>query len=122
MTESRDALLGKLDRQLVLLERDVALAREILSRMRPGFASASDLPRPSADRPDLITNQVKDVLPVDLLPKLTVALQDYGAVTITCDWLKRSDWVRIHQKVLQMGGKWVSKGKTSHWSIPVPKT
>jgi hypothetical protein len=62
--------------------------------------------------------EVKKHLPEDLLPKVTILLQDSGYVTISPKELSRYDWRRFNQKVKQMGGLWIPNGIQAHWSIP----
>ena len=76
--------------------------------------------------------EVQKYLPQDLLPKITILLQDSGDVTISpreltrseltrSDWsrrLTRSDWSTIDEKVKQMGGLWISSRARGHWIIP----
>jgi hypothetical protein len=62
--------------------------------------------------------EVRKHLPQDLLPQITVLLQDSGYITISPRVLTRADWRRVNQKVRQMGGLWVSKERNNHWSIP----
>jgi len=57
-------------------------------------------------------------LPEDLLPKITILLQDSGYVTISPIELTRYDWRRFNEKVKQMGGLWIFDGARAHWSIP----
>jgi len=66
--------------------------------------------------------EVQKHLPQDLLPKVTVLLQDSGYVTISPRVLTRPDWHRIDEKVRQMGGLWVSNERYNHWSIPFSRT
>ena len=63
-------------------------------------------------------SEVRKLLPIDLLPYVTVLLQDSGYVTIKPERLIRSDWIRINDHVRRMGGIWISNSKHSHWSIP----
>ena len=62
--------------------------------------------------------EVRKHLPQDLLPQVTVLLQDSGYVTISPRELSRLDWRNMNEKVKQMGGLWVSNDRYSHWSIP----
>jgi hypothetical protein len=57
-------------------------------------------------------------LPEDLLPKVTILLQDSGYVTISPIILNRYEWRRFNEKVKQMGGLWLFDGGRAHWSIP----
>jgi hypothetical protein len=57
-------------------------------------------------------------LPEDLLPKVTILLQDSGYVTISPVVLNRYEWRRFNEKVKQMGGLWLFDGGRAHWSIP----
>jgi len=57
-------------------------------------------------------------LPGDLLPKVTILLQDSGYVTISPIELTRYDWRRFNEKVKRMGGLWIFDGGHAHWSIP----
>jgi len=66
----------------------------------------------------VVCAKVKKLLPQDLLPQVTVLLQDSGYVTISSGSLTRPDWHRIDEKVRQMGGIWVSSGRNKYWSIP----
>jgi len=66
--------------------------------------------------------EVQKHLPQDLLPQVTVLLQDSGYVTISPRVLTRLDWLRIDEKVRQMGGLWVSNERYNHWSIPFSRT
>ena len=62
--------------------------------------------------------EVHKHLPEDLLPKVTILLQDTGYVTISPIELTGFDWRRFHEKVKQMGGLWILDGARAHWSIP----
>ena len=66
--------------------------------------------------------EVQKHLPQDLLPQVTVLLQDSGYVTISPRGLERHDWHRIDEKVRQIGGQWVSNERYNHWSIPFSRT
>jgi hypothetical protein len=57
-------------------------------------------------------------LPEDLLPNVTILLQDTGYVTISPIKLSRYDWRRFNEKVKQMGGLWTFDSWCAHWSIP----
>jgi hypothetical protein len=57
-------------------------------------------------------------IPKDLLPKVTILLQNSGYVTISPSDLSRSEWRRFNEKVKQMGGLWLFNGARAHWSIP----
>jgi len=57
-------------------------------------------------------------LPEDLLPKVTILLQDSGYVTVSPIVLTRYEWRRFNEKVKQMGGLWMFDGGRAHWSIP----
>jgi len=57
-------------------------------------------------------------LPEDLLPKVTILLQDTGYVTISPIELTRYEWRRFNEKVRQMGGLWTFDYSRAHWSIP----
>jgi hypothetical protein len=61
---------------------------------------------------------MKKYLPVDLLPKVTILLQDTGYVTISPIELTRYEWRQFNEKVQQMGGIWLWDGARAHWSIP----
>jgi len=62
--------------------------------------------------------EMKKYLPVDLLPKVTILLQDTGYVTISPIELTRYEWRQFNEKVQQMGGIWLWDGVRAHWSIP----
>jgi len=57
-------------------------------------------------------------LPEELLPKVTILLQDSSYVTISPIELTRPEWRRFNEKVKQMGGLWILDGARAHWSIP----
>jgi hypothetical protein len=62
--------------------------------------------------------EMKKYLPEDLLPKVTILLQDTGYVTISPIELTRYEWRQFNEKVKQMGGLWLWDGARAHWSIP----
>jgi hypothetical protein len=62
--------------------------------------------------------ELRKYLPGDLLPKVTILLQDSGYVTISPIELTRYDWRRFNEKVKRMGGLWIFDGGHAHWSIP----
>jgi len=62
--------------------------------------------------------EMKKHLPEDLLPKVTILLQDTGYVTISPIELTRYEWRRFNEKVKQMGGLWIFDRTCAHWSIP----
>jgi hypothetical protein len=62
--------------------------------------------------------ELRKYLPGDLLPKVTILLQDSGYVTISPIGLTRYEWRRFDEKVKQMGGLWIFDGTRAHWSIP----
>ena len=62
--------------------------------------------------------EMQNHLPEDLLPKVTIFLQDSGYVTISPIELTGYDWHRFNEKVKQMGGLWILGGARAHWSIP----
>jgi len=62
--------------------------------------------------------EMQQHLPEDLLPKVTILLQDSGYVTISPIVLNRYEWRRFNEKVKQMGGLWIFDGGRAHWSIP----
>ena len=62
--------------------------------------------------------KVQKHLPEDLLPKVTILLQDTGYVTISPIELTRPEWRRFNEKVKQMGGLWLFDYSRGHWSIP----
>jgi hypothetical protein len=62
--------------------------------------------------------ELKKHLPVDLLPKVTILLQDTGYVTISPIELNGDEWRRFNVKVKQMGGLWTFDYSRAHWSIP----
>ena len=66
--------------------------------------------------------KIVNQLPQDLLDQITVLLQDSGTVSISPNKLTRPDWIRINDKVKEMGGEWVSHGQFNHWSIPLSWT
>lgn len=63
-------------------------------------------------------SEVMKLLPWDLLPYLTVLVQDSGYVTISAGGLMRRDWIRVNERVRRLGGIWISNSRFSHWSIP----
>ena len=62
--------------------------------------------------------EIRKNIPRDLLPFITVLLQDSGYVTISPIELTRPDWDRLNEKINRMGGIWVSGHRSGHWSIP----
>jgi hypothetical protein len=62
--------------------------------------------------------EMKRHLPEDLLPKVTILLQDSGYVTISPIKLTKYEWHQFNEKVKQMGGLWNFDGARAHWSIP----
>jgi hypothetical protein len=62
--------------------------------------------------------ELRKYLPGDLLPKVTILLQDSGYVTISPIKLTRYEWRRFDEKVKQMGGLWTFDHARAHWSIP----
>jgi hypothetical protein len=62
--------------------------------------------------------EIQEHLPEDLLPNVTILLQDTGYVTISPIKLSRYDWRRFNEKVKQMGGLWLFNSGRAHWSIP----
>ena len=62
--------------------------------------------------------EVQKHLPEDLIPKVTILLQDSGYVTISPRELTRYEWRRFNEKVKHMGGLWIFDGAHAHWSIP----
>lgn len=63
-------------------------------------------------------SEVRKLLPKDLLPFVTILFHETGYVTICPKQLMQSDWIRMNNKVKQLGGIWISNQKQSHWSIP----
>jgi hypothetical protein len=66
--------------------------------------------------------KIVNQLPQDLLEQISVLLQDSDTVSISPNKLTRPDWIRINDKVKEMGGVWVSHGQFNHWSIPLAWT
>jgi len=62
--------------------------------------------------------ELRKHLPGDLLPKVTILLQDSGYITISPIGLTRYEWRRFNEKVKQMGGLWTFDHARAHWSIP----
>jgi len=62
--------------------------------------------------------ELRKHLPEELLPKVTILLQDTGYVTISPIELTRREWRRFNEKVKQMGGLWTIDHSRAHWSIP----
>lgn len=62
--------------------------------------------------------EIQQFFSQDILSKLTILLQNSGYITIKPERMDREDWIIVNDKVKQIGGLWVSKGKLSHWSIP----
>ena len=62
--------------------------------------------------------EIRKNIPRDLLPFITVLLQDSGYVTISPLELTRPDWDRLNKKINRMAGIWVSGSRSGHWSIP----
>jgi hypothetical protein len=63
--------------------------------------------------------EMRKHLPIDLIQKVTILLQDSGYVTISPKELTRPEWRQFNEKVKQMGGLWISNIRArGHWSIP----
>jgi hypothetical protein len=62
--------------------------------------------------------ELRKHLPEDLLPKVTILLQDSGYVTISPIELTPYEWRQFNEKVKRMGGLWIFAGARAHWSIP----
>jgi len=65
--------------------------------------------------------EVQKHLPQDLLPQVTVLLQDSGYVTISPRGLERHDWHRIDEKVRQIGGNGFRMKDTVIGASPSPE-
>ena len=67
--------------------------------------------------------EVQKHLPGDLLPKVTIFLQDSGYVTISPIELTGFDWRRFNEKVRQMGGLWILDGARTleHSLVPIKR-
>lgn len=115
-----DRLLQEIRDELVTIQRTATIALEKLARLGAGFVPASEVPPVPVTTPPGAVRLVRDVLPPDLLPKLTTVLQSGGAVTITAEWFPRPDWTRVDDVVKSMGGVWIRDGKMSRWEVPVP--
>ena len=61
-------------------------------------------------------------LPLYILQKVTVLIQESGYVSISPKGLSKPDWLLVNEKVKEMGGFWVSSGGYNHWSIPLSWT
>ena len=61
-------------------------------------------------------------LPLYILQKVTVLIQESGYVSISPKGLSKPDWLLVNEKVKEMGGFWVSSGGYNQWSIPLSWT
>ena len=61
-------------------------------------------------------------LPLYVLPKLTVLIQESGYISISPKGLTKTVWLMVNEKVREMGGFWVPSGGYNHWSIPLSWT
>ena len=107
------SILEELRDELEAIRRMATLALEKLAKLGAGFKPARDVGRPQPRDTWAVVQRVRDALPEDLLPKLTVVDQGDGVVTITSEWLGSPDWNRLNNKVKQMGGRWIRAGKDS---------
>ena len=41
--------------------------------------------------------------------------------TLMLTQFTRRDWVRLNERVIRMGGLWISNSRFSHWSIPLSR-
>jgi len=112
-----DRLLAELRDELMTIRRTAEIALEKLARLGAGFKPAEEDTRVPYSRDPTVEARVRDSLPGDLLPKLTVLAQGDGRVTITSTWLSRSNWGRVDKKVKAMGGVWIKDGKNSRWEV-----
>ena len=62
--------------------------------------------------------EIQKHLPADLIPKVTILLQDSGYISISPNKLNGVEWRRFNEKVKQMGGIWLFDSTHPHWSIP----
>lgn len=69
----------------------------------------------------LMRTEVSKYLPQDLLSKVTIILQASGYATLMLTQFTRRDWVRLNERVIRMGGLWISNSRFSHWSIPLSR-
>lgn len=64
---------------------------------------------------------VKTLLPQDILPDLNVAVNKQDSKTIHIvpkKYLGKENFYKVSKAVQNMHGEWVSKGKHSYWWIP----
>ena len=115
-----DRLLAELRSELETIRRTAEIALEKLARLGAGFGPPPEVGPSTQDTWDERVRRVRDVLPGDLLPKLTI-VEQYGEVlSIAAEWLGRPDWGRVDSAVKSMGGKWIRAGKESRWEVQVP--
>ena len=117
MDETKRRGLIVIRTELEIIRRAVDRSLEELAKLGAGFG-----PAPSTKSFDPTTTasleaRVRDVLPGDLLEKLTVVDQGDGLVTIKAEWLGKEAWGRLDAKVKQMGGAWIRDGKNSRWEL-----
>ena len=117
MDETTKRHLEELRKDLEAIRTAATLGLNRLARLGAGFGPA---PAPRVPGPATSTSleaRVRDVLPWDLLEKLTVVDQGDGLITIKAEWLGKEDWGRLDRKVKSMGGAWIRDGKNSRWEL-----
>lgn len=115
-----DRALSVIREDLETIRRTATAALEMLATLGAGFAPAADVPRGTPETRVDSARQVRELLPYDLLPKLTVVAQVDGLVTITAPWLTAPSFDQVTQAVKKMGGRWIKAGKASRWEVPIP--
>lgn len=113
-------MLRDLREDLEAIRRTATKALERLVRLGAGFGPASDVPRVPEEPTGSLEERIRDALPEDVLPKLTIVRQVDGVVTITAEWLGKGSFEAVTQAVKSMGGVWIPAGKASRWEIPIP--
>ena len=112
-------MLQGLREELELIRSTSTRALETLAKLGAGFGPPAGVTRVPEEPTGSIMDRIRDVLPEDVLPKLTLVRQVDGFVTITATWLGKGAFEAVTQAVKSMGGTWISAGKESRWEVPI---
>jgi len=120
MDEYTRQVLAELRELLLAMKATAERSLEKLAKLGVGYGPASSTPSTSRTPQAARYWAIRDLLPEDLLSKLTVVDQGDGVYTVTAEWLGKADWARVDGKVKSVGGTWIRDGKASRWEIPTP--
>ena len=120
MDEHTEQVLRELRELLLAMKATAERSLEKLATLGAGFGPAPSTPSTPQGPRSARYWSVMNLLPADLLPKLTVVDQGDGVYTVTAEWLGKEDWRRVDGAVKSIGGTWIRDGKASRWEIPTP--